>query len=80
MHISHSGKTVRRLRRPLGRTACGVHGAGSLSPLGIFVPGVFGHRPSVRFVGTGAAIAAGERPGPVVPAVEALTEGGVAGA
>jgi hypothetical protein len=44
------------------------------------VPGVFDRRPSVRLVGAGAAIAAGARPGPVAPAVEALIEGGVAGA
>ncbi|GAA1453905.1 hypothetical protein GCM10009602_62270 [Nocardiopsis tropica] len=71
---------MRDLQHPLGRTACGIHGAGSPGPLVVRVPGVFDRRPSVRFVGAGAAIAAGERPGPVAPAVEALIEGGVAGA
>ncbi|MEU0242484.1 hypothetical protein ABZ234_32810 [Nocardiopsis sp. NPDC006198] len=80
MKISHIGRTVRGLQRPLGGTACGLRGAGSLSSPVVFVPGVFDHRPSVRLVGAGAAVAARERPGPVVPAVEALAEGGVAGA
>ncbi|WP_017573474.1 alpha/beta fold hydrolase [Nocardiopsis halotolerans] len=46
---------MHHLRRPQGRIAYDLYGAGNTGPLVVCVPGMFDHRHSFRFVGAGLA-------------------------